>query len=140
MSRDPSQDTKVDLTEAGIACLLEFGQAARFLLKNSDLQDNLQKTARNFVQCDKTIETTYAMMAKLSDLTSELKEHSGQIAACLETLPKISSSLEECHAIARGRKSNSLSDNYTIKSRPLADEDQTETSETISPEGSFNKL
>jgi len=101
-------------------------------------------------------------MRNLSDLTSELREQyvkflsrlsvyfiqmdlllpssSGQIAACLETLPKISSSLEECHAIARGRKVNSLSDNYTIKSRILADEVQKEKNESLSPEGSTNKV
>ena len=36
---DPSQETKQELKGVGISCLMEFGQAARFLLRNSALQD-----------------------------------------------------------------------------------------------------
>jgi len=122
--KDPSQETKIDLTETGISSFLEYGQAARFLLKNSALQDSLQKTAKNFLAVDKTVDATNSVINKLASLTTELQGHSNQIAACLEVLPRISSSLEDCHNIARAKTihSSPISDNYTLRSRLKEDE------------------
>jgi len=36
---DPSADMKKELSERGISCLLDYGQASRFLVRNSALHD-----------------------------------------------------------------------------------------------------
>jgi len=99
----PSLESKEELKENGITCLSEFGQAARFLLRHSGSQENLQRTARNFVAQDKTIDSTGNVITKLQLLLSELEVKTDRTFSCFENVSKVLTRIQECNAMVMPR-------------------------------------
>jgi len=112
---DPSLETKQELKENGITCLSEFGQAARFLLHHSGSQENLHRTARNFVAQDKTIDSTGNVVTKLQLLLSELEVKTDRTFSCFENVSKVVTRLQECNAMVMPRE-QAISGSYVFPS------------------------
>eukprot|EP01126_Amoeba_proteus_P012728 TRINITY_DN1525_c0_g2_i2.p1 TRINITY_DN1525_c0_g2~~TRINITY_DN1525_c0_g2_i2.p1 ORF type:complete len:131 (-),score=23.38 TRINITY_DN1525_c0_g2_i2:149-541(-) len=108
MYEDPSADTKKELAEMGRDCVRDFGQAAKLLVRNSGVRENLTKVQRDFVAHDKTTESTLTMISKLSLMMNDLNSQTTRINQCFEELPKVSEVLEECQAIAKRKDLSAL--------------------------------
>jgi len=100
---DPSLDMKRELTERGISCLLDYGQASRFLVRNSGLHENLTKAAKNFASLESTINSTGEMIAQMGDIMADLKAQSERIEISVQQIPSLYDGLSACHDIIKIR-------------------------------------
>jgi hypothetical protein len=75
-----TEKIKLELQSIGSSCLMDFSQAARFVVRNSQTQDTLLKAARNFSTTEEAINSAQQGLFQLSKRMQDVLGQSDRIS------------------------------------------------------------
>eukprot|EP01122_Echinamoeba_exundans_P014799 TRINITY_DN6781_c0_g1_i1.p1 TRINITY_DN6781_c0_g1~~TRINITY_DN6781_c0_g1_i1.p1 ORF type:complete len:151 (-),score=21.82 TRINITY_DN6781_c0_g1_i1:145-597(-) len=98
---DPSKETKEDLAVKGTSCLMDAGAAMKFIVRNSHLHENMDRTAKDFAAQEPVMDSTHKLLVALNTVMGDLHMQADRIQRCFDELPNVQSSVDSCRALIK---------------------------------------